>query len=89
MNTISCNYNNSTTYLNNIPHLNRITINNYNYKIKKRLKLNLLQNNKKIYILENNNYNFNTQNGKTINITIDNSVSNLYGNVINIKKTQK
>ena len=89
MNTISCNYNNSTTYLNNIPHLNRITLNNYNYKIKKRLKLNLLQNNKKIYILENNNYNFNTQNGKTINITIDNSVSNLYGNVINIKKNPK
>ena len=92
MNTISYNYNNFTTHLANIPHLNRITINNYNYKIKKLLKLNLrknLPNTKKIHILQNNNYSYNTQNNNTINITIDNSVNNIYDNVININKNPK
>ena len=87
LNTINCN--NSTNYLTNIPHLNRITINNYNYKIKKPLKLNLVQNSKKMNIVENNNYSFNTRNGNTINITIDNSVNNIYNNVININKNPK
>ena len=89
LNTIICNCNNSTTYLTNIPHLNRITINNYNYKIKKPLKLNLVENSKKMHILDNNNYNFNTRNANTINITIDNSVNNIYDNAININKNPK
>lgn len=88
MNNISYNCNNSTTQLTNIPHLNRITINNYNYKVKKPLKLNLgpSLDNKKIQLLQNNNtYNSNN----TINITIDNSVNNIYDNIININKNPK
>ena len=86
LNTISYNCNNFTTHLANIPHLNRITINNYNYKIKNPLKLNLVQNasNSKNIL-----YNYNTQNSNTINITIDNSVNNIYDNVININKNPK
>jgi hypothetical protein len=61
-------YNNSES---NIP-LNKIIIN------KKPIKLNLYQDlpNNKIHILQNNNYNYNN----TINITIDNSVNNIYNN---------
>ena len=88
MNRISYNCNNSPTQLTNIPHLNRITINNYNYKVKKPLKFNLGPSidNKKIHVLQNNNtYNSNN----TINITIDNSVNNIYDNIININKNPK
>ena len=72
----------------NMPHLNKITINNYNYKNKKPIKLNLVQDlpNNKIHILQNNN---NNSKNNTINITIDNSVNNIYTNYININKNTK
>ena len=87
-NTINYYINSSSSHLTNLPHLNRIAINNYNCKIKKPLKLNLIKNipNKKIH-LQNNNYN---QNNNTININIDYSVNNIYDNAgINLNKNNK
>ena len=92
MNTLSYNYNNSTIHLTNIPHFNKIKINNFNFKKKKTLNLNSIQNitmRKYKIIKKNTNNNNNCQNRNTINITIDNTVNNIYGNVININKKPK
>ena len=89
-NTITYNYNNYSTTnlinLDNIPHLNRLTINNNNHKIKNPLKLILITNQKNKKLHYKQTYSNNCSNNNTINITIDNSINNIYDNIININK---
>ena len=89
LNSFSYNCNNSTSHLTNIPHLNRISINKYKYNEKNPLKLTLIPHlqRKRLNVLQTHNNN--NSNHNTINIIIDNSVNNIYDNVININKNPK
>jgi len=88
MNTISYNSNNSTNQLTNqltnINHLNHITL----IKTKKPLKLNLISNagnKKKLNYVKR----ISQIHSNAINLTVDNSVSNVYDKAANIDKESK